>query len=351
MYRRMRRKRGATNLAEFAPALFVLFFVGLPLVDLIGFGTGVATCWFAAFNVASQTSKAPNFNAGMSEMVATTNSIIGSAFGKFAKVQPVGGYSNSGMNVYIEQTNPSGGATTVVGPNSQLSPPVDTNKFIYQLDVIGTYDIHPWLPLGSMPYINQVPILGKPARIQVTADRNLEMAVGWIGPSNYGFAGAMKTDKDGNSSLVNSGGSSSGPGGTSVTVGGNGKDPPVTMVTYVRGTVNGQSGVFKFTITSTPGGTYGNQVSFSGQFLVPTNGNVDLSQNFSANGGRGGADNWTVNPGGAITGQYENISSLDQAASVFEGGGYDKSGLSGGQVSVSETALSNFASWASSHGY
>lgn len=186
---RLRRNTG--TLAEFSPALFVFFFMGLfPLLDLLALAWGEATINLIARQAASRAAGSTDYTQALGVATQEASNLTSSGFGKFANLHPVAGNSNSGLNLYIHQTSIDGGRVTVYGPNTPVpSGSVDESQNIYEYSAQLTCDLSPLCPLGMLPFVSEVPGLGKPARLSATVQMAAEFPDGLSGTGASGGPG------------------------------------------------------------------------------------------------------------------------------------------------------------------
>ncbi len=172
---RIRRTNGSAAIAEFAPVLFIFFLVILfPLINLIGFATSSATVLMIARQSASIAGSSTTWQDALAGMQQEATKMQNSGFGKFANIQPLGGYNASGVDMYIATTSLSSGGTTYGTANSGLGAPADTQNNIYEYQIRAKFTINPWLNMSGMPFIGSVPIVGKPADCAYNANSNVE---------------------------------------------------------------------------------------------------------------------------------------------------------------------------------
>lgn len=184
---RKRVQRG-TSLAEFGPVLFIfLFMIVFPLVNLVAYSAGVATVALITANCAVSAQNANNLAQAMDNVRETAISMLRSPFGRFAKLRSDGGFRGCGMDVYVVATDPISGSIDTYGPNTGV-PTSEQNKSgadtkIYEYSLTANYRLYPFLNLSAVPFIGSVPILGKPAKLQYTACRNIEHTGDLTGPT------------------------------------------------------------------------------------------------------------------------------------------------------------------------
>lgn len=170
------RSQRGSNLAEFGPALWLFFLVFLfPLFNLVQFACGVATVALIARQAAEACAASPDFNTGLTAARTAASNMANSGFGKFACLKPANQY---GITVYIGQTNIASGNHTDGTADTPLSTAVDPNNNIYQIETQCLYDLGPVFPMTGFPIIGDIPLIGKPYRLGLTAERAAEFPDG-----------------------------------------------------------------------------------------------------------------------------------------------------------------------------
>ncbi|MBC8000358.1 MAG: hypothetical protein IAF58_20545 [Leptolyngbya sp.] len=181
-----RSKRG--SIAEFAPVLFIFFMMVLfPLINLIGYGTAVATVFFIGTNCAQAAETATSYPDALSSMHATALKLMNSGFGKFARLSPGGGggYNNCGADLYVIDIDYSTNTRVVSAANMQPAFTYEPNH-IYEFQVVCNYQINPFLNLAGVPGIGSVPIVGKPCNTSFSSCRNAEHPEGVMAAGGTG---------------------------------------------------------------------------------------------------------------------------------------------------------------------
>lgn len=173
--RRKRRSIGAA-MAEFGPALFVFFFVVLfPLINLTAIGTGAATVYLIAKQCAAKAGDSPTFGEALVSSEAAAYDLWGGGFGSFANLVPIGGFNNSGVDLFIVDTNINTNVSRRFGPNTPfIVRAANPDDHLYAYEAVATYDVGPFMNLHSVPWIGEVPGVGRPARLSFRAARNIE---------------------------------------------------------------------------------------------------------------------------------------------------------------------------------
>lgn len=192
------------SMAEFAPCLFVLFlFVVFPMIDLITFATGVCTVQLISRQAASAAASSPTFNGALQAMEDEAFRLADSSLGRFAHITPVGGQNSCGADLVVHVTDVASGTSTSASSNSPNVGAVDTKNKVYEYSVVVTYDVKPAFELTSVPFINQIPVIGKAARITQTTFRSMEY------PESLNHAQGIVATQIGGSTSTSSSSSSS----------------------------------------------------------------------------------------------------------------------------------------------
>lgn len=165
------RTRARGHLSEFAICLFVLLFLALfPLIDLIGLAMRAATICLLAHESVSQASKQETYPKALAAMQEQTDSFVSSGFGRLCALKAVNGYKNCGTDLYTVATKINGAGIATFGPNAGVTPPIDKAS-VFEFMCKCTYDVNPWVNLGHIPGLANVPGFGKPARLSFSAYR------------------------------------------------------------------------------------------------------------------------------------------------------------------------------------
>lgn len=191
-----RRSQSGSGIAELGPAMWIMFMFGIfPLLSLMQLASGAVTVWLVSVETATKVANATDFMSGVSQGQTLAGQLAASGVGKFAKMVPSDGV---GVHFYIEQTNVGSNATTVYGPDSYVppgsagttlvnptggyapkpgaatSPTIDPTAYIYQIEARCTYSVGPFLDMSHVPFIGDVPMLGKPATLTMSCLRSPE---------------------------------------------------------------------------------------------------------------------------------------------------------------------------------
>jgi len=178
----LRSLRGS-NLAEFAPALFIfLILILFPFLNLFGYVCGVSTVTLIANECATAASVSPTFGGALVASSDTAMRLADSPLGKFSHLQPVAGYNGTGLDVYIAITDIASQAVTLYGPNKPLAGAADTSRKIYEYQARVNYTIAPFMNMAGIPLVRDIPILGRPAQFTFTVHKAAEYPDGLASP-------------------------------------------------------------------------------------------------------------------------------------------------------------------------
>lgn len=181
MQKKRNRAVGSAQISEFSVALTVFLLVLLfPLVNLISLSTAYATGFLAAKYAASRAGDSLTYAEAITAAANASREITSSGLGKFAALKPVGGYDNSGMNLFLTDTNIASNVNVTHGPNTPAVSALDTDHYLYSYDTVLTYDVGPFLNLSSIPIVSDVPALGKAVRMRFSANKAVEHLDGII---------------------------------------------------------------------------------------------------------------------------------------------------------------------------
>lgn len=236
-----RRSSGAASVAEFGPVLFIFLLIVLfPLINLIGYGAGVATVGLITTQAGVAAQNSLTYSQALTDVESTVTAMTNSGFGKFARLRPVNGYNGCGADVYVIVTNFKTKQSQTYGPNTPYPGTIDESNYIYEYYINTNFRLDPFLNLSGLPFIGNVPIVGASSALTWNINRNAEHPDGLNtiasggsggGGSGTGGGGGGGVGAGGGGSIGNSGidptsppGPGGGPGGGGG--GGGGTVPP-----------------------------------------------------------------------------------------------------------------------------
>jgi hypothetical protein len=172
--KRIRNSHGS-GLAEFGPALFLFFaVVFFPVINLLGFAFGVATAELIADRCAVAAADEQTYSDALDAACSTAVQLNNSPFGRFAGLKPVNGFKGSGVDLYVATTNVSSKQTKVCGPDVPIKEKIDTTGNVYEYEAQVNYAIGPVLSMGHLPFIKDIPIIGKAGSFSYTVQKAAE---------------------------------------------------------------------------------------------------------------------------------------------------------------------------------
>lgn len=139
---------------SFAIFMLMVFF---PLVNLMGFTCGAATCYLMAIQTASRGATSSTFAGSLDAVETEANKFLASGLASFGSLKPVGGYNGTGTTVYIERVNCLDKSISVYGPNVKAEGPIDKENCIYEYETIVQLSVKPLLDLSALPGMSGVP--------------------------------------------------------------------------------------------------------------------------------------------------------------------------------------------------
>lgn len=223
---RARNCAGLSTQADFAVCIFVFLMIALfPLIDLLAVAVGAATVAFSATQAAARAASATSFPDAVEAAMSENYGITYGGLGRFAKLSPQGGLGGTGIDLYVHATNINDGQIKIYGPNAAVSDPINSTTNVYEYCARASFDVGPLVNLSFVPFVNQIPGVGRPFRLGYSAFRAAEFSDGLSGTgsatSPWGGGGgggsylisyAPQTSQGDSSST---GGSTSNPGGDS----------------------------------------------------------------------------------------------------------------------------------------
>lgn len=169
------RRAAIGKIAEFAPVLFVLFFMLLlPCLNMIWLATAYVIIGLAANQFVSAAAVETTYDKALQAMRTCAVQFNGSPWTSFGGLSPIGGYSSTGSDLYLKSTNIASHAINELGPNTPVPPPVDTTNNIWEYKTLARYRVTPLLNMASVPFIGSVPGLGAPVNLTFVAHKLVE---------------------------------------------------------------------------------------------------------------------------------------------------------------------------------
>ncbi len=171
-----KRTRRGFQLSEFPVVLFIFFIMFFPLINLLCLGCGACSVWLISFQTAATAVEQQSFAESLNAAANQAKAITQTGISKWVKLQPVGGYQNSGVNLFVEKLSfrTGSGQYWLYGPNASAPPPAQAADYIYSVRSEANFTVGPFLSMASWPWIGDIPGLGQPAAITITTGKAVE---------------------------------------------------------------------------------------------------------------------------------------------------------------------------------
>lgn len=186
-----RGKQGSAASIEFVFGLFIFFLLILfPLIDLMGAAVAGATICLLTHQIATRASTQSSIQGALTAMVNESTNLMSSGFANFLHLQRNGGYLGSGCTLGIIATQIGGGSTSYPVPPG-LPAAANPLTTVYEYSVHSDFTTTPLVPMSGIPFINNVPMLGKPCQIVWNAARATEYVQGLAAATNIQQGGQV----------------------------------------------------------------------------------------------------------------------------------------------------------------
>ncbi len=168
----MRNKRGSM-IAELPGVIWIIFFLlFFPFLDLASVCLRTYLLYQYTQQAALEAARAPSFRRPISpdlSAVQVAQRIVNSLQSSFS------GIDVKNVDIRISWTDAQSG--TLQTSSAPLTPPVDSSKSIYQIEVTTIADVEPFIP--NIPeFIGRIPGLTAPMRLSVKAHEYCESPAG-----------------------------------------------------------------------------------------------------------------------------------------------------------------------------
>jgi hypothetical protein len=184
MARKFGRRRSGSAIAEFGPAMwFFLILIVLPLIDLFSFGIGVGVTMMLSTWGARMAAPSATYTEALATLNKTDSDLT--CFRGFCRMIPNGPAGKPYSLIVTVAPINGGPSTTFTGPGAIPNqpppdasqpdvPPLNKMNAIYQYVVTAQYNVMPLFNFGTMPFLNQVPALGKPVPVSFVTTATVE---------------------------------------------------------------------------------------------------------------------------------------------------------------------------------
>lgn len=166
----MKRYENGSAIAEFGAAFYAFCLVILiPTVNFLGLAISFSYSYFVANSTADVAAQAMTLRRARQVLTEGADKLKLDSTAKFLKVTP----SEEGFVLDLLKTNMHGESevTTLARLNSGN---VDRNKHLIQYRITANFLAEPILNLGSIPFLNEIPVIGKPTPITWKLTRGIE---------------------------------------------------------------------------------------------------------------------------------------------------------------------------------
>jgi len=187
----MRSNKGFAGVSEFILALSIIF-VGLvpPIIDLMGLAVSYGVTQLIARRTAARAANATDYTSALNEMQTEALALNNTTLAQYCKLQPTGGYSGCGVDLYINETNIYTNKTTTYGPNVTVAS-ADTSTNIYECTTQCNYQVTPLISMSLIPFFSSIEGVGQPFNLGTSWNVALEHPqLLDLNTTAYGAAGA-----------------------------------------------------------------------------------------------------------------------------------------------------------------
>ena len=129
--------------------------------------------------------KETDYDASLAAIELESSRLNSSGFANFMHLHPRGGYHATGTDLFVYAVDLARWSNHPCSSDQTrlCTPPIDTSATIYEVQARETYDVGPFVSLASVPFLGDVPALGKPVQFTVNWNRTSEFPQGLSGVS------------------------------------------------------------------------------------------------------------------------------------------------------------------------
>ncbi len=168
--RTSRDRRLGSSIAEFGAAFYAFFFaIIIPTINLLSFAIAFSYAHFAANMTADSVAQSMTLKRARQIVECAPSDLKGDSLANFLKVEP----GSERFKLDLVRTNMQGENEILTAKNLKDK---DHSKGLIQYRVLANYTLRPRLDLGSVPFINTIPIIGKESELTFNLIRNIEHA-------------------------------------------------------------------------------------------------------------------------------------------------------------------------------
>ncbi len=189
-----KRTPDGSAISEFGPAFIILIMLFLfPFINLIVFGAGVATVQGIANQVCRTACTAESRTDAIAQAKKKEQMLLNTGFGHFLQLSPATGLGIPGTGCILEVVrSPTGDPATQLVTNISFGSPLPVNSgptgpnntganqtaFLYQYRVRASYNIQPLLNMSAVPFVSQIPAVGKASTMDYVSSGQVENVLG-----------------------------------------------------------------------------------------------------------------------------------------------------------------------------
>ena len=164
--RETRNSRGASELAQFIPAIYVLFLlITLPVLDVLTLFIAGTTQYLVTNDIAAKAATQSDFTSALNTVANEASQFQTTGLAGFVQMVRAGGYIGCGHDLNVLATDIASGAVTSSGANQPLNQPINSQTKMYELSVQSLYSISPLISLAPVPLLGNIPGLRRTADI------------------------------------------------------------------------------------------------------------------------------------------------------------------------------------------
>jgi hypothetical protein len=165
-----KRRQSGSSIAEFGAAFYAFFFaILIPTINFLGFAISYSYSYFAANLMADTVAQAMTVKRARQILDENAISLKTDSLAQLVRVQP----GTDAFKLDLVRTNMRGETEIVTGRNLNVWQS-EQNKSMIQYRVTANYCVKPMLDLGSVPFIKDIPIVGKESIITYKLLRGIE---------------------------------------------------------------------------------------------------------------------------------------------------------------------------------
>lgn len=186
----MRAEKGSAELVQLPLVFYTIFVATLfPLLNIVTLLVAGTTQYLATDDFVAKAATQSTYTDALNNMASEAQKFQSFGLAKFVHLTPNAGYAGCGNDLYVLQTNIASGKVTSSKPNQPFVSTIDTTANMYELSVQSSYDVEPLISFAALPFLGNIPGLGKAVSLTFTVHRPVEHPGGLqTGSTNQGNA-------------------------------------------------------------------------------------------------------------------------------------------------------------------